>query len=136
MILYNKFQNLLTECEHYQQFNEDSQSASHQKLPGETVEKPKPQFIKDLIGNDITQDSNKISADKPMPYPLTKNHLERLADVYYIMTTLKSEVSQTRNNATIKSNDSRDKTITTIIKRFEYIQDQIKNISNDLDGLE
>ena len=133
MKMYNNFESLLAECGNYSNINEDNTSTSHQKLPGETVEKPKPTFIKDLLDNDTEQNPNHVTTNNILPFPLTTNHLERLADVYAIVNNIKNETFWARNN--VSNNDAQKKIITRMIKKFEAIQDIIKGVADDLNHI-
>ena len=140
MKLYNNFKELLKECYNYSHLTEGDlynntnsySSASHQKLPGETVGKPQPIGITDLLRKREEDDNH---APAVLPIPLNDTHLERLGEVYGTITSLKGIFLQASEHVNIKDDKTKLGGIRNIISRMNTIQNEISSMSKDLNKL-
>ena len=106
------------------------------KSPAGTQENPKRVNLIDLINYQKEQSADLAMAPNVLPFPLTKNVVEQIGDIYVQATKIQSELGQSYNSPLISDSKEASDTIKNIFKKLEKVKLVVKAVTEDLKKLD
>lgn len=104
--------------------------------PSGTSQRPKKVNLTDLIDYQ-KQTMNQITrAPNVMPFPLTKNVIEQMGDLYVQATKIQSELGQSYQNPLISDNKDTADAVKSMYKKLQKIKLIVKSVADDMKKLD
>jgi len=112
------------------QYNQWSQGQSG------TSQEPKKVSLVDLIDYQNRNTAEMARTPNVLPFPLTKNVVERIGDIYVQSAKVQSELGQSYQSPLISDNEEATNTIKSLYKKLERIKLTVKSITQELKKLD
>ena len=109
------------------------------KMVGDKEQLPRSSTLDDILKiNKNSQNLNDAAKNTKsnMPFPITKNHLEKIAGVYADIVTLIEDFKMAGRNPVVKENRKARFHIDVIIKKFNGMLNDIEGLQDNFDGLD
>lgn len=111
-------------------YNNTNSNASGTSSP------PRKANLVDLIDYQRRNDAATTRAPNVLPFPLTKNVVEQVGDIYVQSAKVQSEIGQAYQSPLISDNEDATKAVKTIFKKLEKIKLIVKSVADDLKELD
>ena len=104
--------------------------------PSGTSQRPKKMNLTDLIDYQ-KQTANQITrAPNVMPFPLTKNVIEQIGDIYVQAVKVQSELGQSYQNPLISDDMNSADALKGMYKKLEKIKLIVKSVADEMKELD
>jgi len=117
--------------------NEDQTAPGGQYIQtGGTSENPRKVNLLDIVNFQKYLEDESTRAPKTLPAPMNGGMIDQIGDIYIAANTIQSELHQVLQNPLVTDNETVQKTLKRMYKKFSHIKMLIKSISNDLDEMD
>jgi hypothetical protein len=106
------------------------------KDPSGTSQQPKKVSLIDLIDYQNKNEDDLTKAPNVLPFPLTKNVVEQIGDIYVQSAKIQSELGQAYQSPLISDNETATNTIKSLYKKLERVKLTVKSITQELKKLD
>ena len=104
--------------------------------PSGSTQFPRKVNLVDLLDYQKRADDATTRAPNVLPFPLTKNVVEQIGDIYVQSAKVQSEFSQAYQSPLISDDENATKAVKSIFKKLEKIKLIVKSVTNDLKELD
>jgi len=104
--------------------------------PSGTSQRPKKVNLTDLIDYQQRTANQITRAPNVMPFPLTKNVVEQIGDIYVQATKVQSELGQSYQNPLISDDEDTTDAVKSMYKKLQKVKLIIKSVADDMKKLE
>lgn len=101
-----------------------------------TTENPRKVNLLDIVNFQKYLEDESTRAPKNLPAPMNGGMIDQIGDIYIAANTIQSELHQVLQNPLVTDNESVQKTLKKMYKKFAHIKMIIKSVSNDLDEMD
>ena len=104
--------------------------------PSGTSQNPKKVNLLDLLDAQKRTAENMAMAPNVLPFPLTKNVVEQIGEIYVQATKVQSELGQSYQSPLISDDEEATKTLEMMFKKLEKVKLIVKSVADDLKKLD